>query len=63
MGSELHLHLSSAHNDRIIVRLPTMDLTADQRAQLSYGSTLYITFPAKAMHLFDPKSERSLIYG
>ena len=63
MGSELHLHLSSAHNDRIIVRLPTMELTKEQRAQLAYGNTLYITFPAKAMHLFDPKSERSLIYG
>lgn len=63
MGSELHLHLSSAHNDRIIVRLPTMELTKEQRAQLAYGDTLYITFPAKAMHLFDPKSERSLIYG
>ena len=63
MGSELHLHLSSSHDDRIIVRLPTMELTKEQRSQLAYGSTLYITFPAKAMHLFDPKTERSLIYG
>ncbi len=63
MGSELHLHLSSKNDDRIIVRLPTMDLTREHRAQLSYGQKLYITFPAKAMHLFDPETERNLIYG
>ena len=63
MGSELHLHLSSQNKDNIIVRLPTVDLTKEQRQQLSYGNKMYITFPAKVMHLFDPKSEKNLIYG
>ena len=63
MGSELHLHLSSAHDDKIIVRLPTVDLTNEQRQSLSYGNKLFITFPAKVMHLFDPQTERSLING
>ena len=63
MGSELHLHLSSQNKDSIIVRLPTVDLTKEQRQQLSYGNKMYITFPAKVMHLFDPKSEKNLIYG
>ena len=63
MGSELHLHLSSANDDKIIVRLPTVDLTKEQRASLSYGNRMYITFPAKVMHLFDPETERSLIDG
>ena len=63
MGSELHLHLSSAHDDKIIVRLPTVDLTSEQRNSLSYGNKLFITFPAKVMHLFDPETERSLIDG
>ena len=63
MGSELHLHLSSANDDKIIVRLPTVDLTKEQRESLSYGSRMYITFPAKVMHLFDPETERSLING
>ena len=63
MGSELHLHLSSAHDDKIIVRLPTVDLTPEQRSSLSYGNQLFITFPAKVMHLFDPETERSLIDG
>ena len=63
MGSELHLHLSSKNNDKIIVRLPTVDLTQEQRSSLSYGNKMYITFPAKVMHLFDPETERSLIDG
>ena len=63
MGSELHLHLSSANDDRIIVRLPTVDLTKEQREALAYGNKMYITFPAKVMHLFDPETERSLIDG
>jgi len=63
MGSELHLHLTSKNDDRIIVRLPTVDLTKEQRDSLSYNNKLYITFPAKVMHLFDPATERSLIDG
>ena len=34
-----------------------------QRASLAYGNKMYITFPAKVMHLFDPATERSLIDG
>ncbi len=63
MGSELHLHLSSANDDKIIVRLPTVDLTLEERDSLAYGNKMYITFPAKVMHLFDPETERSLIDG
>ena len=63
MGSELHLHLRSKNDDKIIVRLPTVDLTREQRASLTYGSKMYITFPAKVMHLFDPETEKSLIDG
>ena len=32
-----------------------------QRASLTFGNKLYITFPAKVMHLFDPETEESLI--
>ena len=63
MGSELHLHLSSQNDDKIIVRLPTVDLTKEQRAGLTSGNKLFITFPAKVMHLFDPTTEKSLING
>ncbi|MBQ6517131.1 MAG: sn-glycerol-3-phosphate ABC transporter ATP-binding protein UgpC [Anaerolineaceae bacterium] len=63
MGSELHLHLVTNNNDKIILRLPTIDLTKEQRAQLSYGNKMYITFQSKVMHLFDPATEKNLIYG
>ena len=63
MGSELHLHLRSKNDDKIIVRLPTVDLSKEQRASLSYGNKMYISFPAKVMHLFDPETEKSLIDG
>ena len=63
MGSELHLHLSSRNNDKIIVRLPTVDLTPEQRHGLTFGNKLFITFPAKVMHMFDPETEKSLIDG
>ena len=63
MGSELHLHLVTNNNDKIILRLPTIDLTKEQRAQLSYGNKMFITFQSKVMHLFDPATEKNLIYG
>ena len=63
MGSELHLHLKTKNDDNIILRLPTIDLTKEQREQLVYGNKMYITFQAKVMHLFDPKTEKNLIYG
>ena len=62
MGSELHLHLVTQNEDRIILRLPTIDLTKEQRERLVYGNKMYITFKAKVMHLFDPKTEQNLIY-
>ncbi|MBQ4515074.1 MAG: sn-glycerol-3-phosphate ABC transporter ATP-binding protein UgpC [Anaerolineaceae bacterium] len=63
MGSELHLHLTTQHDDKIILRLPTIDLTNEQREKLSYGNKMYITFQAKVMHLFDPTTEKNLIFG
>ena len=33
-----------------------------QRAGLTYGSKLRFAFPEKVTHLFDPKSEESLLF-
>ena len=63
MGSELHMHLTTDSGDNIILRLPTIDLTRDQRASLKSGNELYFTFPSKVIHIFDPKSELSLLYN
>ena len=62
MGSELHLHVSTAAGDSVILRLPTVDLDEQTRASLTYGNKLYFNFPGKVMHLFDPKTEESLLY-
>ena len=61
MGSELHLHVITAAGDQVILRHPTVDLTDEQRANLVYGKKIYFNFPGKVMHLFDPKTEESLL--
>ena len=62
MGSELHLHVDLEDGTSVILRIPTLDLTEQQRASLSYGSQLRFTFPEKVAQLFDPKSEESLLF-
>ena len=62
MGSELHLHVFTEDGTRWIVRVPTIDLTTEQRASLVNGAQVYITFEGKVMHFFDPESEGNLIY-
>ena len=63
MGSELHLHVYTEDGTRWIVRIPTIDLSTEQRKALVAGAKLYITFEGKAMHFFDPETEKNLIYG
>ena len=62
MGSELHLHVYTADETRLIVRVPTINLSLDQRKELKYGKQLYITFEGKVMHFFDPETTKNLIY-
>ena len=62
MGSELHLHVFTENGTRWIVRVPTIDLTAQQRKSLTNGAQVYITFEGKVMHFFDPETEKNLIY-
>ena len=63
MGSELHLHVYTEDGTRLIVRIPTIDLTLEQRKGMVYGKQLYITFEGKVMHFFDKDSGLNLIYG
>ena len=62
MGSELHLHVYTADETRLIVRVPTINLSLDQRKELKYGKELYITFEGKVIHFFDPETTKNLIY-
>ncbi len=61
MGSELHLHVYTEDGTRLIVRVPTIDLTAAQRENMVTGHKLFITFEGKVMHFFDPETEKNLL--
>ena len=63
MGSELHLHVYTEDGTRLIVRVPTINLTIEQRNELVYGKKLYITFEGKVMHFFGKENGTNLIYG
>jgi len=63
MGSELHLHVDCGAEKHVIIRIPTVDLTAEMRKSLSADEKLNFTFSSKVMHLFDPETEQNLIYG
>ena len=63
MGSELHLHVYTEDETRLIVRVPTINLSLEQRRTMAYGKQLYITFEGKVMHFFDKESGLNLIYA
>ncbi len=61
MGSELHLHVLVGNNEKLIVRIPTVSLTDEQRRSLVQGTTIYVTFEGKVMHFFDEESQTNLL--
>ena len=61
MGSELHLHVLVGNNEKLIVRIPTVSLTDEQRRSLVQGTTIYVTFEGKVMHFFDGESQTNLL--
>ena len=61
MGSELHLHVVTDNDDKLIVRIPTISLEDEQRKAMTYGATIYVTFEGKVMHFFDAETERNLL--
>ena len=61
MGSELHLHVLTSDGAKLIIRVPTVKLSKEEREQMSAGNDLQISFPGKVMHFFDPETEESLL--
>ena len=61
MGSELHLHVVEENGDKLIVRIPTVSLSDEQRNALVCGATIYVTFEGKVMHFFDTETETNLL--
>ena len=63
MGSELHIHARTEDGAQLVVRVPTLGLRRQERAELVNGAKIHVSFPGEVMHLFDPETERNLIYG
>jgi multiple sugar transport system ATP-binding protein len=61
MGSELHLHVVADNGDKLIVRIPTISLTDEQRKSLVQGKVIHVTFEGKVMHFFDEESQTNLL--
>ncbi len=61
MGSELHLHVDAPNGDQLIVRVPTLSLSQEERKGLVYGAPLHITFEGRVMHFFDAETQHNLI--
>jgi len=62
MGSELHLHVKVEGDNKLVARIPTVDLTHEERKQLKNGHPVRLTFPGKVMYFFDPETQKNLIY-
>ena len=63
MGSELHIHAKTEDGAQLVVRVPTLGLRRQERAELVNGAKIHVSFPGEVMHLFDPETQRNLIYG
>ena len=61
MGSEYHLHVTTEEGNKLIVRIPTLSLSDEERANMVSGQQINISFSGKAMHFFDPDSEKNLL--
>jgi len=61
MGSELHLHVVEENGEKMIVRIPTINLEDEQRQNMGFGSQLNITFEGKVMHFFNAETEQNLL--
>ena len=62
MGSELHLHVVTSDNTELIIRVPTIDLTHEERASLTTGKEFHITFKGNVMNFFDAETQENLLY-
>ncbi len=61
MGSELHLHVDTKDGTALIVRVPTVDLSHDERSVLTNGNDVHVSFKGHVMHFFDPETEKNLL--
>jgi multiple sugar transport system ATP-binding protein len=46
----------------VVLRIPTTDLPAEHRAGIPYGTEINFAFRPELIHLFDPETEKNLMY-
>ena len=61
MGSEVYLHVNAVGKD-VVLRVPTVDLPEEHRAGIPYGTEINFTFRPELIHLFNPETERNVLY-
>lgn len=61
MGSEYHLHVATEDGTKLVVRIPTISLSEQERAKMVSGTVINVTFEGKAMHFFDIETEYNLL--
>lgn len=61
MGSEYHLHVVTEDGTKLIVRIPTINLSEEERTKMVSGEVINIAFEGKAMHFFSQKTEYNLL--
>ena len=61
MGRELYLHATVEGGQEVVIRTTTVELPAEYRGGVPYGTKLRFTFSPSLIHLFDPESEKSLL--
>ena len=63
MGSEIYLHATvGAEKQNVVMRIQTTDLPEQYRGGVPYGTKLNFTFRPQLIHMFDPTSEKSLLF-
>ena len=61
MGSEYHLHVVTEDGTKLVVRIPTINLSEEEREKMVMGEKINIVFEGKAMHFFSTVNEWNLL--
>lgn len=61
MGSEVHLHVTTAEGKELVVRIPSTEISEEQRSS-QFSGEVKLNFPGDLIHLFDPETEENLLH-
>ena len=63
MGSEVYLHATvGADKQNVVMRIQTTDLPVQYQGGVPYGTKMNFTFRPQLIHMFDPETEKSLLF-